>query len=150
VPRSGAVAIREAATRDTRAILELLLACELPIDGVPDDTALLLVAEQGARVVGCAGLELHGTDGLLRSVAVAPDVRVQGVAQRLCDEIERQASGLGARRLYLLTETAEVFFARRGYGAIERGAAPGGISASLEFAAVCPASAALMLRELDS
>jgi N-acetylglutamate synthase-like GNAT family acetyltransferase len=51
-------AVRIARANDTQAILELLVACRLPVDGVPDDAALLLVAEQDGRVAGSAGLEL--------------------------------------------------------------------------------------------
>ncbi|HXZ84918.1 MAG TPA: arsenic resistance N-acetyltransferase ArsN2, partial [Myxococcota bacterium] len=109
---------------------------------------LLVVAQDGGRVVGVAGLELYEGDGLLRSVATAPDFRGRGVASRLCAEVERRARALGARRLYLLTETAEPFFARRGYRRLDRAAAPRGIAGSREFASVCPASAALMAREL--
>ena len=148
MPPSEGFGIREAATSDTRAVHDLLLACKLPVDGVPGDLTLLLVAEQEGRVVGSAGLELHGSDGLLRSVAVSPELRAQGIAGALCDEVERRAASLGARRLYLLTETAEQFFQRRGYRLAERTSAPTGIASSREFAAVCPASARLMLREL--
>jgi len=65
-------AVRIARANDTQAILELLVACRLPVDGVPDDAALLLVAEQDGRVAGSAGLELHGSDGLLRSSRCRP------------------------------------------------------------------------------
>lgn len=144
----GAAEIRAAGAGDTGAILALLRACRLPADGVPDETALLLVAEEGGRVVGSAGLELHAGDGLLRSVAVAPAHRGRRLAARLCDALERRAPALGARRLYLLTETAEPFFARRGYRRTERSDAPPDIARSREFASLCPASAVLMLREL--
>ena len=70
------------------------------------------------------------------------------MAGALCDAVERRAASLGARRLYLLTETAEEFFQRRGYRLAERTSAPKGIASSREFAAVCPTSAQLMLREL--
>ena len=43
---------------------------------------------------------------------------------------------------------AACWFAARGWRRIERSAAPAGIAASREFAALCPASAALMEREL--
>jgi N-acetylglutamate synthase-like GNAT family acetyltransferase len=148
VPPDGAPLIRAAAASDTRAILDLLSACRLPLDGVPDEASLLLVAEQGGRVVGTAGLELHGADGLLRSVAVSPGSRGKRVAGRLCDALELRAPSLGARRLYLLTETAVPFFQRRGYRHAARCDAPEGIAGSREFAAVCPASAVLMVREV--
>ena len=138
--------MREAEPGDTPQIRALLTACRLPTDGVPEDAVLLLVAIHCGQVVGVAGLELHGGDGLLRSVAVAPGKRGRRIAQKLCDEVETRASALGVQSLYLLTETAERFFLRRGYGAADRADAPPAISASREFAFVCPASAALMVR----
>jgi N-acetylglutamate synthase-like GNAT family acetyltransferase len=141
-------AIRDARPEDMDAIRTLLSAAKLPLAGVPEDTALLLVAEQDGRVVGVAGLELHAGDALVRSVAVESAHRGRRLASRLCSELESRAAGLGAGRAFLLTETAETFFARRGYTRLDRARAPGGIAASREFAAVCPASAILMFRGL--
>ncbi len=140
--------LRDARASDTAAIHALLRGCRLPIEGVPNDAALLLVAESGGRIAGVAGLELHGADALLRSVAVAPELRGQRIASRLCAEAERRAPALGAKRVFLLTETAERFFARRGYRRLARTQAPAEIAASREFAALCPDSAVLMFREL--
>ena len=139
--------LRELASADTAAVHELLRECRLPTEGVPEDAALFLVAEIAGRIVGVAGLELHGSDGLLRSVAVSPEHRDGRVASQLVSEVEVRAGPLGAKRVYLLTETAERFFARRGYTRVDRSLAPRRIAMSREFAAICPASAALMFRE---
>lgn len=141
----AAVQQRDAEPDDLGAVLDLLGECGLPTCGIPEELDLLAVALHERRVVGVAGLELHDDDGLLRSVATAPDFRGRGVASQLCDEIERRASSLAARGLYLLTETAEPFFAKRGYGRIDRSAAPRGIASSREFTTLCPVSSALML-----
>jgi amino-acid N-acetyltransferase len=140
--------LRELTRADTPAVHSLLRACRLPIDGVPDDAAAFLVAESDGRVVGCAGLERHGPDALLRSVAVAVERRGARVASELCDLAEERALGLGVRKLFLLTETAERFFARRAYARLDRALAPPHIAASRELAGVCPQSAVLMCREL--
>ena len=142
------VEIRAACLPDAEAIRGLLRDCALPVAGAPEDAESFWVAALAGRVVGSAGLELHRGDGLLRSLAVHPDFRDRGLAARLCGEVERRARAVGAPRLFLLTETAERWFAARGWRRIERSAAPAGIAASREFAAVCPASAALMEREL--
>jgi len=67
--------LRELTQADPPAVHELLRACRLPVEGVPEDAAWLLVAESDAQIVGAAGLELHAGDGLLRSVAVAAELR---------------------------------------------------------------------------
>jgi amino-acid N-acetyltransferase len=48
----------------------------------------------------------------------------------------------------LLTQTAEVFFANRGYRRIGRADAPQAVQASAEFRSLCPASAVAMSRVL--
>jgi amino-acid N-acetyltransferase len=142
------VQLREAEPDDVAPALDLLFRSGLPLDGVPNDADLLVVARDAGRVVGVAGLELHEGDGLLRSVATDAEHRGRRIASQLCEEIELRARELGAGRLYLLTETAERFFAKRGYRRVDRTAAPHGIASSREFTAVCPASSVLMLREL--
>ena len=143
---SEPVRIRAARAHEAPAIRALLAACDLPVEGAPEDAESFFVAARIDRIVGCAGLERHGADGLLRSLAVAPELRAQGLAAKLCAEVERRARELGARQLFLLTETAEAWFHARGYRALERSAAPRAIAASREFAAVCPAAAVLMAR----
>ena len=139
--------IRTASDKDVEMERALLLECRLPIDGVPEELECLLVAAVNARIVGVAGLELHDGDGLMRAVAVSPDSQRRGLGSQLCDAIERQAELVGARRLFLLTETADPFFRKRGYRSVERVLAPTEIASSVEFSAVCPASAVLMVRE---
>jgi amino-acid N-acetyltransferase len=145
--RQVTMEIRNASEDDVDTVRALLRECRLPIDGVPDELDSLVVADVDGRIVGVAGLELHDGDGLIRSVAVSPESRGQNLASRLCAEVEQRAKVVGARRLFLLTETAESFFVKRGYRPMERARAPRGITSSREFSAVCPASAVLMVRE---
>jgi len=58
------------------------------------------------------------------------------------------ASDLGSERLHLLTTTAELFFARRAFVSAERASAPLAIRQTREFADVCPASAAYLIKDL--
>jgi amino-acid N-acetyltransferase len=50
--------------------------------------------------------------------------------------------------MYLLTTTAEGFFARRSYEKVDRDAVPGVIKETAEFQSLCPASAVCMVRHL--
>jgi N-acetylglutamate synthase-like GNAT family acetyltransferase len=50
--------------------------------------------------------------------------------------------------MYLLTMTAEGFFARRGYLRIARGSAVPEIQATSEFTLLCPDSSVLMVKAL--
>jgi len=134
-----------AATRDDwDSIRTLLEEARLPTDGVGDGQGFFVVFEARGRIVGTGGIELYGRSGLLRSVAVADSHRRQGIAGRVCDELEASASRRSLESIHLLTETAEGFFAKRGYAPIDRSEAPPEIAASREFASICPDSATLM------
>jgi len=98
--------------------------------------------------IGIVGLELLGTDALLRSLVVAPEQRSAGVGGALVERAERHACECGARSLFLLTTTAADFFGRRGYVAADREAAPPAIRATREFAELCPASSAFLMKTL--
>lgn len=98
---------------------------------------------------GLVGLELCGPDVLLRSLVVDPRARASGLGSALLARAEAHARAHGARAVYLLTTTAEAFFARRGYARVGREAAPQGIRTTREFADICPASSAFMVKQLQ-
>ena len=94
------------------------------------------------------GFELCGTDALLRSLVVSRDQRARGIGKRLVSHAENEARALGVTAMYLLTTTAEHFFSGLGYAPAERAEAPEGIRATREFAGICPASSAFMVKRL--
>jgi N-acetylglutamate synthase-like GNAT family acetyltransferase len=99
--------------------------------------------------IGFGGLEIHGTDALLRSLVILPPLRRHGHGRASVMLIENEAAQHGCRAVWLLTTTARPFFARLGYAACERSAVPQAIRATQEFAALCPASADVMTKPLD-
>lgn len=96
--------------------------------------------------VAAVGLEWQGPVGLLRSLAVAPEWRGQGLAQALLRHAETVAAAQGVGTLYLLTTTAEAFFRARGYRPADRALAPAFIRAAPQFSGLCPASAAFLCK----
>ena len=136
---------------DVAAVRALLAAAGLP---VADLTAASLADFWGCRVgeelAGAIGLERYGAVALLRSLAVAPDWQGRGLGAALLAHAERTARQRGITTLYLLTTTAEAFFARRGYVRIPREAALPVLQQTAEFAALCPASAVCLTRPLDA
>ena len=98
---------------------------------------------------GLVGLELFGEHALLRSLAVADATRSRGLGGALLARAEQHARTAGAHEIYLLTTTAEEFFRRRGFSTAARDEAPAAIRQSREFAGLCPASAAFMIKRLD-
>jgi amino-acid N-acetyltransferase len=142
--------VETATAGDRPAVIALLGAAGLPTSdlGAATDLRLRVVRDRD-RVVGAIGLERFGTSGLLRSLVVAPEMRGRGLGGVLVDSVERDARRAGLDALVLLTQTAEPFFAARGYARIERAAAPESVKTSAEFASLCPASAVTMIKPLD-
>ncbi len=97
---------------------------------------------------GVVGLELCGSQALLRSLVVAEGYRSTGLGAALTERAEQHARAQGARSVFLLTTTAEAFFAKRGYVAAPRANAPAAIASTREFADICPASSAFMVKHL--
>jgi amino-acid N-acetyltransferase len=98
--------------------------------------------------VGVVGLELYGETALLRSLAVDDAARGTGCGKALVAAAEAHAQGHGVRQLYLITTTAEPFFAALGYERSARDVVPEAIRGTAQFAGLCPASAAVMTKSL--
>lgn len=97
---------------------------------------------------GFGGLEIHGTDALLRSIVTLPPLRRRGIGAAIIALLEQEAELHGCRAVYLLTTTEAEFFAGLDYAPCARDAAPAAIRASEEFTALCSADAALMVKQL--
>ena len=69
---------------------------------------------------GIVGLERFGSVALLRSLAVAAELRGTGVGKALVAAAEEYAQTKNVQTLYLLTTTAADFFARLGYAPLPR------------------------------
>jgi len=138
----------EAHPADLPSVLGLLERSGLPIAGIAQHLETTVVVRDGTRLVGCAAIEPYGTAGLLRSVAVDPDRRGQGLGTTLTDAALALARRRGIRTLYLLTETAVPFFSRFGFAVVPRTAVDPAVQQSVEFTIACPASAVVMVREL--
>jgi len=132
---------------DLRGALDLLGRSELTEQDVAERWGhYFVVHEDDGRVVGVAGLEIHGEDGLLRGVAVDPDYRGQGLAASLVEAAMARAKLVRLRSVYLLTTTARDYFARHGFSDCPRDEAPAAIRESWEFRSGCPSTAAFMKR----
>jgi N-acetylglutamate synthase-like GNAT family acetyltransferase len=140
------VTLRAARIDDLPVVERLLVASELPLDGVAGALRDFAVAEADGALVGVAGLEVCGEHALLRSVAVAPEWRSRGVGRALVDRVIADAEARGMRGLYLLTTTAERYFPSFGFQRIARDEVPDDVRATAEFRSACPASATVMAR----
>lgn len=149
MPTTQTTQIRKATEAQRAAINALLKAEHLPADDLPAALDHFLVVEQEGEVIGAIGLEPYGTAGLLRSMVVDKASRGNGLATALVTELERYAAALGLDTMYLLTETADQYFEKKGYVRIDRTEVPEALKASSEFSHVCPASARVMRKALS-
>ncbi len=143
--------IRDAESDDLDAVRALLGACGLPHEDItPGHLENFLVARDGDDLCGVAGLEPCGEAALLRSLAVVPALRDEGLGARLVNAIQRHARDEGIRTLYLLTTTAADYFETHGYERIDRDVLPVAIQQTEEAARLCPASATCMQKEFST
>jgi amino-acid N-acetyltransferase len=143
------IRIERARPSDVPAVLRLLAAAGLPLDGAAQALQTGVVAREGETVVGAAGVERYGSAGLLRSVAVAPERQGEGLGRQLVAAAERVAREEGVTELFLLTETAIGWFPRLGYAVVPREDAAAVVGASVEFRTACPDTSIAMHRVLN-
>ena len=140
--------IHPAQQADLPAVLQLLEAQHLPLDGIDAHVATMVVAKSGDEVVGAAAVELYADGALLRSVVVSPRAQGQGLGRRLTDAALDVAKRHGIATAFLLTTTAEDYFPKLGFERILREDVPAEVQSSVEFQSACPASAAAMRKHL--
>jgi len=134
---------------DVESIVMLLKTNNLLVRDLGVGQRVFIVARSDDKTVGCVAIEIYGTDGLLRSLAVNADFRGKGIGQKLAMEAETWSCDNGLKNLYLLTTTAAGFFPKMSWRNIDRNSVPESIAASSEFSSVCPSTAVCMTKELE-
>ena len=97
---------------------------------------------------GFGGLEVYGADALMRSVVTLPPLRGRGFGRAIVKALEAEAIVMKCRAVWLLTMSAPGFFEKLGYAKVERAGVPASIRATMQFASLCPDSAAVMAKRL--
>ncbi len=141
---------RLASGGDEPALRSLLADASLPVDDISTDAQEYVVAHSGTALVGCVGLEPRGDAAMLRSFAVVPALRCQGLGTMLLDRIVARALLRGAKTAYVLTTTAERYCLAHGFERIDRAEVPAAIASTQQFRSLCPATAACFRRRLDT
>ena len=144
----GNIKFRFVEWEDWSRIRSLLAACELPSTDVAAGQQDFIVAEADGGIVGAIGIELFGAEGLLRSLVVDPDARRRGVAADLCARMLAHAGNAGVETVYLLTNTADQYFASLGFVTVDRTDVPEPIRSTAEFRTLCPSTARCMRKSL--
>lgn len=130
---------------EREAVLAMLRAAALPVEGLDEHWATTLVAREGGAVVGSVTVEPHGAVALLRSLVVDPGRRGEGLGAALVAAARERASAAGADDVYLLTTDAQEWFAGHGFAEAPRDEAPAALTASREWSLGCCRHATLMV-----
>jgi amino-acid N-acetyltransferase len=138
------VEITNAKPEDLNAVLTLLAAVSLPQEGVLEHFQHFLVAQEGGKLIGAAGMEHYGSSALLRSLAVDPAYQGHGLGRALTERILQAAKEQGLTQILLLTETAPEFFPKFGFRRIAREETDAAVQQSVEFRTACCQSAVCM------
>lgn len=135
---------------DLPAIIQLLENNRLPVADIGKDNIRFYLVKQGEEPAGAIGLEVLGTYGLLRSMATGKAFRNKGIATLLVNHLLQHARQQGLTTIYLLTETAEAFFSKKGFTRVNRSEVPESIQSSDEFSHLCPSTAVVMKKEIPA
>jgi arsenate reductase (thioredoxin) len=139
---------QSAGETDLPAIIQLLRDNNLPVADIGNSSIQFIQVKNGEQTAGVIGLETFENNGLLRSMATDSASRNRGIASVLVNELMQRARQQGLKTIYLLTETAENFFAKKGFIKITRDEVPDTLKASAEFSHLCPSSASVMKMEI--
>lgn len=128
-----AYTIRKATIKDVKQIYALLRAyadqgvlLARSLSDLYDQIRDFFVAvdEQDGRVLGICGLHICW-EGFaeVRSLAVAPDVKAQGIGRALVDACQVEAVELGITRLFVLTYVPD-FFKKQSFDSVDKDVLP--------------------------
>ncbi len=120
------VEIRSARTSDVKGIRKLIDTYTVQRLLLSKETVTLYesvqeftVAIEAGEVVGCGALHVLWEDlAEVRTVAVAPHLRRQGVGQQILEAVIQRARAIGVKRIFCLTFEVE-FFGRNGFEEIQ-------------------------------
>jgi N-acetylglutamate synthase-like GNAT family acetyltransferase len=132
---------------DDPVLTAALEAAGLPVDDLVEPGRHFFRFADGDKLIGFIGWELND-DGsaLLRSLVVMPSERGQGAGKTMVSWALARLAELVIADVFILTTTAEAFALKLGFVRCERHSAPQSIRESRQFAGLCPASAALLVR----
>ena len=140
--------IKKAQSQEYGSSIEFLRNKQLPAEDIDTNKIRFFISFTENEIAGTIGLEIYESIALLRSMATDPVYRNRGVAPSLLEALIEYAKKKEVKELYLLTETAEAFFHKRGFLKINREEAPQEIKQSTEVSHICSFSVVLMKKEI--
>ena len=138
---------RQATDADLAGIETLLKDNDLPFSDCGEHIDNFILKEEKNEIIGIGCIEIYGSHGLIRSIVVAREHRGNGIAKDILHIIKDKVFDSGVTGLYLLTETANEYFNKLGFKAVERSEVPESIKKTKQFNELCPSSAVVMYYE---
>jgi N-acetylglutamate synthase-like GNAT family acetyltransferase len=121
----------------------------LPADDVGEPNRLFWRFETAeTEPVGFGGLEVLSDDALLRSIVTLPPLRHRGFGAAIVARLEEEARQHRCGAVWLLTASTREFFERLGFACCDRAVVPDAVRGTRQFTALCPDSAAVMMKRL--
>jgi amino-acid N-acetyltransferase len=125
------IAVRKATMRDIPAILELINSYAAKGIMLPrtefemsENIRDFSVAYAGNRLVGCGALHFYTpVTAEVRSLAVLPAAKQQGIGRAIVEALEKEARENDLESIFAFTYVPE-FFAKLGFSEVERGELP--------------------------
>ena len=125
------VEVRKASMQDIPALLDLINGYAAKGIMLPrtefelsENMRDFMVAYEGRQLVGCGALHFYSpTVCEVRSLAVAENCRTHGIGRLIVDSLVYEAKLYGLDAVFAFTYVPE-FFAKVGFGAVERGELP--------------------------
>lgn len=135
---------RKAQDTDLTAIETLLSVSDLPFEDCHKHLSQFLVYEENELIVGIGGTEVYEDVALLRSIAIHSEHRGLGLARAIFLGLKTELLKQGVQDIYLLTDSAELYFKYLGFAQVARDEVPLNIKQTEQFSSLCPDSATVM------
>jgi len=134
---------------DLAQLEALLRANQLPADDCAEQLQRFCAIYEGNELIAAGAVEAVEQYGLLRSIVVRQDCRGMGLAGNITTHLLQRAREEGRLAIYLLTETAEAYFAALGFSLMPRSDVPPALTRTRQFSSLCPDNAICMCLQLQ-
>jgi amino-acid N-acetyltransferase len=129
---------------------EIIEENNLSTEGLFDENVHLYSIDQGAVPAAIGALTLEGDIALLRTVGNRGRVKKKGMGKLLVWHILAEAQWKKLKTIYLLTDTAEMFFAKLGFEKIDRTELPDVFNQNILVQKACSTSSTVMKIDVAS
>lgn len=126
----------------------LLQENNLPVSDI-NEKITFFAQKENEKIIAVGGMESAGEDAIIRSIAVSDPFKGKGLGNKITSRLINYAREKGKKDIYLLTTTAENYFAKFRFKKIDRNQVPAAVQKSTQYTSVCPVSAVVMKLEFN-